>query len=50
MVNYETQHPKGVEGLDKINQIEQHRAEANKPKDKQPATGIPPKFTTPVNT
>jgi titin len=48
LVITDTQHPKGVEGLDKIQQIEANRAEGKKPKDKPEGTGMPPKFTTPV--
>lgn len=45
---YDTQHPKGPEGLDKIAQLEAARAEANKKPGEKELTGIPPKFTTPV--
>jgi len=42
---FSTQHPKGEEGLRKIQQIDQPKAE--KPKPAKPLTGVPPKFTTP---
>lgn len=48
VVNYDTQHPKGAEGLDKIAQLEAAKA-GPKDKDLKPDKGgIPPKFTTPV--
>lgn len=48
IINTDTQHPKGSEGLGKIAQLEAARAEANKRGEKKEPAGIPPKFTTPL--